>query len=135
MDLLFPDQGLVYQLRQILTAGVKYHLYTNNVTPTLSTTLAALTEAAWGGYVALSQSWTNYTINGFTGHAGYALAPPITFFNTSGAPVTAYGYYVTDNANALLLAVARFDSAPITIPDGQSWNVVPTWGDFSGLSS
>lgn len=135
MDLLFPDNGLVYQLNKILTAGVKYRLFTNNLVPALTNTLASVTEAAWAGYVSVSQDWTNFTINGVTSHNGFAIAPPIAFSNASGAPVTTYGYYVTDTANTVLLAIARFDSAPITIPDGQAQNVVPTWGDFSGLSS
>jgi hypothetical protein len=135
MDLLFPDDGLVYQLQRILDTTVKYRLFTNNVTPTLASVVATLTEAAWAGYAAVNQDITNFTIQGVSGHNGYALAAPIAFSNTSGAPVTTYGYFVTDNGGTKLLAVARFDSAPITIPDGQSFNVVPVWGDFSGLSS
>lgn len=135
MDLLFPDQGLVYQLSQILNTTVNFHLYTNNLTPTLSTTLSALTEAAWTGYALVGQNWTNFTLSGVAAHNGYAIAPPITFNNGSGSTQTAYGYYVTDSANTILLAVARFDSAPISIPAGGNYPVVPTWGDFSGLSA
>jgi hypothetical protein len=135
MDLLFPDDGLVYQLQKILATTVKYRLFTNNVTPTLAFTVASLTEAAWAGYAAVSQDISNYTVIGVSGHNGYALAAPVAFSNTSGAPVTPYGYFVTDNGGTKLLAVARFDAAPVTIPDGQSYNVVPVWGDFSGLTS
>jgi hypothetical protein len=135
MDLLFPDQGLVYQLQQVLTAGVNYHLFTNNITPGLSTTLSGLTEAAWGGYAAISQSWSNFSTNGVSGHNGFAIAAPINFANSSGSPQSAYGYYVTDSGNTKLLAVALFDSAPVTEPSGSQFTVVPTWGDFSQLSS
>lgn len=135
MDLLFPDQGLVYQLGQILQTNVSYRLFVNNIVPNLSTLLANLTEAAWSGYAAVPQNWTDFTIFGVAAHNGFGLAPPISFSNTSGATVTAYGYFVTDPGNTLLLAVALFDGAPVSIPTGTSYNVVPTWGDFSGLSS
>lgn len=135
MDLLFPDNGLPYQLQAILTAGVKYNLFTNNYVPTLSTVLADLTVAAWSGYAAVSQSWSDYSINGVAGHSGFAIAPPISFLNSSGGSVNAYGYYVTDSTGAYLLAVARFDSAPVSIAPSASLNVLPTWGDLSQLSS
>jgi hypothetical protein len=135
MDLLFPDDGLIYQLKSILSSTVNYHLFTNNVVPTLSTVLSGLTEAAWSGYAPIGQNWSDFTMNGVAGHNGYGIAPPITFSNSSGSPVTAYGYYVTDTTNTILLAIALFDSAPITIAAGGTWNVVPIWGDFSGLSS
>jgi hypothetical protein len=137
MDLLFPDQGLPYQLQQILTPGVKYRLFANDVMPTLDTVLADLTEAAWPGYGGpILRNWANYTSNGVSGHNGFAIAPAITFGNTSGVPQSAYGYYVTDPAGSptKLLAVARFDSAPVVIPNGGTTIVIPTWGDFSQLS-
>ena len=135
MDLLFPDEGLVYQLSQILQTNVTYRLFTNNIVPTLSTVKASLTEAAWGGYAPVTQDWTAFTINGVAAHNGFGIAPPIAFPNTSGSTQQAYGYYVTDPTNTMLLAVALFDGAPVSIPTGTSYNVVPTWGDFSGLSS
>jgi hypothetical protein len=135
VDLLFPDQGLVYQLQQILTAGVKYRLFVNAITPTLGTVLASLTEASFSGYAPVSLSWSNYTLNGVSGHNGYALAPPIVFTNSSGTSQNVYGYYVTDSADTLLLAVALFDGAPVVIPTGGTETVLPTWGDFSQLSS
>jgi hypothetical protein len=135
MDLLFPDEGLVYQLSKTLATAVKYHLYTNALVPTLSTVLANLTEATWAGYVSVAQDWTAFTIQGVSAHNGYAIAPPINFTNTSGAPVSAYGYYVTDSGATKLLAVAAFDSPPITIANLGNYSVTPTWGNFSALSS
>jgi hypothetical protein len=135
MNLLFPDQGLVEQISRILTAGVKYHLYTNNLTPTLATALVNLTEAGWTGYAAVTLDFTNFTINGVAGNSGYALASPITFTNSTGSTVNPYGYYVTDTAVTKLLAIARFDGAPSPILAAGSLNVVPVWGDFSQLSA
>lgn len=135
MDLIFPDQGLVFQLSQTLQGGVRYHLFTNNIVPALGTTLADLVEATWAGYANVLQSWSDYTTTGVSGHNGFAIAPPINFGNTSGSPQSAYGYYVTDAGITLLLAVAAFDSPPVVIPNGGSESVVPTWGNLSELSS
>lgn len=135
MDLIFPDDGLVEQLKRILNGTVKYHLFTNNVTPTLADTVATYTEASWTGYAAVSKTFTDYTINGVSGHNGFAIASPIAFSNTSGSSQNAYGYYVTDSGGTILLAAARFDSAPVSIPNGGSTSVVPVWGDYSQLSS
>lgn len=135
MDLIFPDAGLVEQLKRILNGTVKYRLFTNNLTPSLGDAIGAYTEATWTGYAAVSQTFSDYTINGVSGHNGFAIAPPVTFNNSGGSPQNAYGYYVTDSGNTILLASARFDSAPVVVPAGGSTQVVPVWGDFSQLAS
>lgn len=135
MDQIYPDAGLVEQLRRILTAGVHFHLFTNNIVPGVSTTLSGLTEAAWSGYVPIPKALSDFIIQGVAGHVGYALGNTFAFVNSSGANQTAYGYYVTDTTDTILLAVARFDDAPETIPNGGSWLVTPRWGDYSQLTS
>lgn len=137
MNLLFPDVGLVEQLNRILTGSVHYHLYTANVTPTLATVLTDLnaSEAAWAGYAVATRTWSDFATNGVAAHNGYAIGTPISFLNTSGATVNPYGYYVTNTGDTILLACARFDGAPSPIVNGGSLLVVPTWGDFSQLSS
>lgn len=135
MDLIFPDAGLVEQLTRILNGTVKYRLFTNNVTPSLGDTVSTYTEAAWSGYAAHSLTFSDYAINGVSGHNGFAIGSPISFSNSSGGAVNAYGYYVTDSGGTILLAVARFDSAPVSIPSGGNTSVVPVWGDFSQLAS
>lgn len=133
MDLVFPNQGLEEQLQRILNSNVVYRLFTNNVTPSRASVLSDFTEASWSGYGAITRTWTDYTLHGVSGDAGYAIAAPIAFSNSSGSDQTAYGYYVTDSGNSLVMAAALFDGAPITIPTGQATSVVPTWGDFSQL--
>lgn len=135
MDLLFPDVGLVFQLQQILTPRVHYHLFSNVYVPTLNTTLSDLTEASFSGYAPQPAPVSAFTITGVSGHQGYAIAPPVTFTNSSGGSENVYGYYVTDVSDAILLAVALFDGAPISIAAGGTQTVLPTWGDFSQLSS
>ena len=135
MDLLFPDAGLVYQLQQILTPRVHYHLFVNTYVPTLYSTVADLTEASFSGYTPAVVHVADFTITGVAGHNGYAIAPPVTFLNSSGGAELVYGYYVTDQTDTILLAIALFDGAPISISSGGNQTVLPTWGDFSQLAS
>lgn len=135
MRLIFPDEGLVEQLKRIVNDGVTYHLFTNDVTPDRDTELAGLTEAAWSGYAAASLDETDFPTESVAGHNGSILGPAVAFLNSSGSPVDAYGYYVTDVANSMLLAAARFDDAPISKADAESFLVVPTWGDFSRFNA
>jgi len=133
MQQFYPDDGLVFQLLQIVADDVRYHLFTNDFTPDRDTVLADLTEAAWTGYAYVDVAPGDFATSGVAGHVGYIQAPPITFDNGSGADQSAYGYYVTNVAGTKLLAAARFDSAPITKPDGDQFTVIPVWGDSSAI--
>jgi hypothetical protein len=133
MDLVFPNQGLKEQLQRILTSGFNWRLFTNNITPTRSNVLSDFTEAIFSGYAPWFQQWTDFTLNGVSGNTGYAIAPPVAFSNSSGSDQQVYGYFVTDTGNTMVVAAARFDGAPVTIPNGSSIAVVPTWGDVSQL--
>lgn len=131
MNQIYPDEGLVMQLTRIAEGTLRFHLFTNNETPDRDSVLADFTEAAWAGYAAVDLDETDFVTTGTAGHVGYMYADPIAFVNTSGADVDAFGYYVTDTSETVLLAVARFDSAPITKADAESFLVTPVWGDFS----
>lgn len=130
MQQVYPDTGLVYWTEAMLFADVRYHLFTNNATIDRAITLGGLTEAAWAGYAAVQLNQGNWTFSSVS-HFGFAIGIPISFDNTSGAPVTPYGYYVTDVADAILIAVGKFDGFPITIPDGDSYVLIPSMGDVS----
>jgi hypothetical protein len=135
MDQIYPNVGLVEQLTRILTSGVHYHLFVNNVIPDRTSTLIGtpLTEAAWFGYVPIAKALGDFSITGVAGGVGFAIGMPFPFVNSSGGNQTAYGYFVTDVTNAILLAVARFDDAPETKVNGDSWIILPRWGDTSVL--
>jgi hypothetical protein len=134
MRQLYPDAGLVEQLRRIATGGLRFHLFVNNYTPALDANFGSIVEASFTGYAPVDLDETDFTASGVTGHVGFMLAAPISFLNSSGAPVDAYGYYVSDTGDAQFLAIARFDLAPITKADGESFIVVPTWADFSAFT-
>lgn len=131
MDQIYPDEGLIEQLEKILADGVEYFLFTNNVTPGKGTVLADLTPAGWTGSTAITLDTSDFATTGVTSHAGVALGAPISWTNGSGGDQTCYGYGVRNIAGTKLWAAARFDSAPITKADGESFTVVPIWGDSS----
>ena len=135
MNQIYPDDGLVEQLTRILAGGIKIKLFKTDVTPDRDTVLADLVEADWAGYAAVDLDDTDFTLSGVVAHQGYLIADPVAFLNSSGAAKDAYGYFVTNADDDKLLAVARFDGAPISKDDGESHIVVPAWGDFSELTS
>lgn len=131
MIAIYPDEGLLEIQDQMLSDDMILHLYVNNLTPTKETILANLTEAAWMGYASALIAFADWLAKGISDHNGYALAVPRGFLNTSGAAQSAYGYYLTNADETILRQVVRFDSAPLVRPDGQTFVVIPTWGDFS----
>jgi hypothetical protein len=135
MNQIYPDEGLVDQLK--LITGVTYQvcLFVNNITPDRSTVLSSLTEASYSGYTRSTVNSSDWTSSGVVGHVGYIAAPPVAIANASGTDQSAYGYFITDPTHTRILAIARFDSAPRTVHNGDSFIVTPVWGDFSGLSS
>ena len=135
MTQIYPDAALITLLQRIVTPSVTVRLFVNNVTPDRSLTLGGLTEAGWTGYAAQNVLAAAFTLTGVAGHVGGITAAAVSFSNTSGGSQSAYGYFVTDASGSFLLWAARFDGAPITQPDGGSWQVTPTIGDFSQAAS
>lgn len=131
MNLIYADNGLVMQLERIWSPSVRYHLFYNNYTPTRATVLADLSEPGWASYASVLVDDTDIIASGVAANVGYVQAAPVIFTNTSGISVDCYGYYVTDSGNTKLLAAARFDSAPVSKANGESFVVIPVWGDFS----
>jgi hypothetical protein len=135
MRQIYPDVALAEQLRRVMVDGLKWKLFTNNVTPDPANAIGSFTEASWTGYADVTLDDTDFTTSGVAAHVGFILAPPISFLNSSGGDVAAYGYYVTDIGESQVFAVARFDSAPVTKHDGESFIVIPTWAVFSQFTS
>lgn len=134
MLLVIPNAALLPILRRLVQNGsvdaITYHLFTNDVTPDESTVLAGLTEAAWTGYAAVPQDIGDFTFEYITGGVGTIIAGPFAFGNGSGSPQLAYGYYITMNSGADLLAAARFDLAPVTVPDPGGYTILPILSDI-----
>lgn len=106
------------------TPGYTCRLFTNNYTPIATTVLGDLTEAVFMGYLA--QPLAGAAASTTSGGKGSTTWNTLTFTNNSGAPVTVYGYYITDTANTKLFWAERDPAAPITInASGGHYYVTP----------
>lgn len=135
MDQIYPDNGLVYLLNQMVQNGFVFDLFVNDAIPTLNDTSASYTIASWTGYASIAVTGSAFTFSQVVAHLGFLQAPNIFWTNASGSPQTVYGYIIWDVAKTYILAAARFDAAPIVIPDTGNQLVTPIIGDFSGLTS
>ena len=135
MHAIYPDASLSWHVGRAINVDWVYHLFTNNLTPDRDTVLGDFTEAAWTGYAVDTAYTTDWTMRAVASHKGSAEATDVTFNNTSGGDQVAYGYYVTDTGGTQLIQCGRFDDAPVTIPDGDSYSFTPRHGDRSGFSS
>lgn len=135
MHQIYPDVGLDAFLLRQLNPSLVYHLFDNNVTPDRDTVLGDLNEISGGTTSPITVALAAWTLSGLANHVASRIAAPIAFVNGSGAPASAYGYFVTDAGGTILFAVARFDSAPVTKAATESWQVTPIIGDFSSLAS
>ena len=129
MSLLVPDVGEILMLQYLVnmlstdgTAGPSngerlLRLFTNNLTPSDTTTLSTVTEAVGStGYAPITlvgASWTTTQVAGVT----TAVYSEQTFTFTTA--VTVYGYYVTTiYGSPALLWLERFSGAPFILPSG-----------------
>lgn len=110
----------------------KIHLASATFTPSLTLTLANLTEATFPGYAALVGGGTGTQFNFFdpaTGNSVVEVKAPAGgwIFNTSGTtglPQTVYGYYLTDNGSATLIGSALLP-APVTLNATNQYIEIP----------
>lgn len=135
MDQIYPDNGLVYMLKSVVYPTVNFRLFVNNLTPGLGNVPSDFTEAAWSGYSAQSVAEASWTFSQVTSHVGSLQAPNVSFANTSGSSQNAYGYFVTDSTNTYVIFCARFDAAPLVIPNGGALPVTPIVSNYSALAS
>ena len=134
MHQLHPDSSLIPLLRRICGDSVVVHLYNNDLTPDLDTVLADFAEiAGGGGYAPITVDLADFVLSGVSDNKGVLMALPVEFVD--GGPDEAYGYYVTNVAGDELLSCARFDGAPLIIPDDNPIGVWPVFGDNSVFSS
>ena len=131
---IYPDDGLNKLARRSVSVDLSYRLFVNNVTPGPASVPGDFTVAGWTGYANHTVPTTDWVETTPAGHRGRITAPDAVFTNSSGGDVTAYGYYVLDPDGDIVCA-CRFDSAPVTIADGESLNVTVVHGDRSGFTS
>lgn len=117
---LFDENTANANVVTLSDTGVYLRLFTNNVTPDPSFTLASFTEATFAGYAAkdLDGLWgpVNKVIDG-----EYRSQLPVqTFTGGVGANQTVYGWYIEGGGDLYLSC--RF-TAPIVVNNGTSFQV------------
>ena len=109
--------------------GWYMRLYTGNITPTTTTTLASLSavEATFTGYAAVNlTTWSAPTIDGTS--AAISVSTQGVFTATSGGGTgNLYGYYLTNAGQTKLYGAERFVGAPITQANGVAFAVNDTF--------
>lgn len=123
---LITQQGqialLSYALNKSVPSDLILHLYTNDKVPSLTDTL--------DDYVEMTD-YTPKTLTGSSWSVGLNLVDVVTgsfavqiFSFSSG--VTAYGYYITDNAGTTLILAERFTNGSFILPfDGGNIKITP----------
>lgn len=127
MSLKFVDAGLQRKLTDLASAWnttkLKLHLYSNNFTPTTSSTVGSFTECTFAGYSAQDiDGWAYDTV---ASHVADMLASAKTFTrSTTGTSQNIYGYYVTDQAGTTLYFAELDPAGPRVVTNaGDSYTV------------
>jgi hypothetical protein len=119
----------------VKAAQLKLRLFTNNLTPDGTETVASLTEfGAVQGYVAKALATASWAAAVAGTGAGTSLSnkasiayPQQTWtFDGTGGSVTAYGYYITSDDGTKLIGIERFPSAVTVTSNGDLIKVTPT---------
>ena len=132
MNLIHPDATLVPNLLRLATPSLNYHIFVGDVACDRNTVLADF--GGGGNWGPVNVPVASFTLTGVAAHKGTIVAPPITLTDPVPSAGTAYGYYVTDETDAILIACARFDT-PIPFLAGGSLNLIPILGDSSAYAS
>lgn len=133
MDVIYPDQGLLPVLHEIANDGTGkvFHWYGNDFTPDQDTVLSDLVGMD-SVFPPISVPDSDFVFEQVTQHVAAIQAANISQPNTSGVSQTVYGWYSTDASGTYLFQAARYDGAPIVVPNGQVVIITPIIGGYSG---
>ena len=132
MNQIHPNISLVPLLQRMAVGDLHYHLFTlPNTEPTLAAVLADFTEEAGTGYAVVTVALADFTTTGVAGNQGYIIAGNIAFTPGAATTFTDYGYYITDDTDAILLAFGFFDAGPIVTVNPATLVLTPKLGNNS----
>jgi hypothetical protein len=116
---------LSYALNNQTPSDMLLHLYSNNWSPNYTDTLTNYTEVSVSGYVPMVLNGGMWTIGLNDSGIVAATYPMQTFpFSTS---VTAFGYYITDNAITTVIFAEMFSNPPFYLSSsGGNIKITPT---------
>jgi hypothetical protein len=116
MTLVVPNTSEVIIMENFLNVAVPQDLvlklYSNNLDPDETTTVADLTELSGGGYSDVALVAGDWTVN--SGGPTVATYPEIVF-NFTGVAGNTYGYYVVQSVSGALLWAEQFSDAPLNV--------------------
>jgi len=127
--LLAPNEGelllLARALNKTSSDDVILHLFTDNITPGETATIASFTEPGAGfGYGSATMTAGDWTMRASAG-VSLASGTQQSFVFTSGT-VAVYGYFFTDGGGNDVLWCEEFSDGPYNIPSGGGTiNVTP----------
>jgi len=113
--LVVPYGGSVAVFNQFLSQfSVYYHLYINDLTPTLDSVLSDFVEASYPSYgPQIVQQWTDAVLVG--GVAATYGDPLLWTVGSVVVPQTVYGYYVTGGPTGPLLWAELRELGPVPL--------------------
>lgn len=128
MPIVYPNncESITLQLlvnKITTTENLVLRLYSNDVTPSETSTAGTFTEASGSGYAAKTLTGASWTVSGTSPTA-------ITYaeqtFAFTGALGNVYGYYYTRASTGDLIAAERFSGAPQNIQyNGEEIRITP----------
>ena len=106
-------------------ADLTLRLFTNNYTPVVTSLNNMFTDAAGGGYTAITLNKNNWTValNGNISEANQA-EQTFTFTTNLTANAVVYGYFVTDAANAAIWG-EKFGNSFTPTNNGDTIKITP----------
>ena len=112
--IVVPNTGeviaLAYLVNKQAPENLIYRYFTNNITPSETDTTATYTEAAGGGYAAMTLTGPSWTVTGGApSQAAYA-QQTTTFSGALTGNATIYGYFVTRATSGDLVLAETFTS-------------------------
>lgn len=128
------DTGATLFLNTLLRAtavqDTKLHLYVTNIAINDSRVVGDFTEAAGGGYAAVTLSrGTNWVISGSAPVQAVYAAQTFSFNAAlTGPNSTIYGYYITDNAGTTLISAETLNASgntTMTPGNGDTLTITP----------
>lgn len=114
MALLVPNTGEVIALSLLVNKtspeNLVYRLFATNVTPAETDTAASYTEAAGGGYSAITMTGASWTVTGGAPSTAAYAQQTYTFTGALTTNTTISGYYVTQASSGVLVLAETFTS-------------------------
>lgn len=110
----------------------RYHLYSNNYTPLVSSVLADFTELAGAGYAYQNVAAAAWGVPTDDGTCANSAAGNLTFTMTGASGESAYGYFVTSVADGALLWSEKFAAVVDMSVAGRSCVVTPSYNNQTG---